>query len=289
MKLTSHKHTNFDELLSIFTDISIHDVAFSFKTPHDIHQLERIILSDLWPVAASSHLIVNTADDVQHRARSIVRSFMKLQNGVKFLDFGCGDGSVCEHASQIAKSTFGYDIKFSEKWANIPAVCTVDYEKICESSPFDIILLYDVIDHMTKDQANLALAKLKILCSDKTRIYVRCHPWTSITGGHVYKKLNRAYAHLFLSDNKLLKYQSEYVNPITNPVATYEDLWANNAYEVIDFKIHRTNLSPEIMNIIDDQDTLNFLSKSTKPIKGNRSKVLNLLSIEFIDYILKMK
>jgi hypothetical protein len=43
----------------------------------------------------------------------------------------------------------------------------------------------------------------KAVLSPGGKIYIRTHPWTGRHGGHLYRQLNKAFAHFLLTDDEL--------------------------------------------------------------------------------------
>jgi len=170
---------------------------------------DSLILSDLWPLEVPSSLIVNTPDQARLRARSIVHSY-GLQNfkGKKFLDFGCGTGECVTEAAKMGVEAFGFDIR--KQWPDDTTNITTDIKDINTHSPYDIVALYDVLDHAAnRVKAQEIMNRVARVCGPETIVRVRCHPWTSRHGAHLYESINRAYAHILLSEETLAKYLKE--------------------------------------------------------------------------------
>ena len=47
------------------------------------------------------------------------------------------------------------------------------------------------------------LNKIRSVCAPNAKIFIRCHPWISRHGGHLYHQLNKAFAHLVFSPAEL--------------------------------------------------------------------------------------
>lgn len=160
-----------------------------------------MIKNDNWPKAVSSGVIVdlNSEEEKINRALSVVEGVIttNLQD-VKFLDFGCGEG----HTIRIAKDkkaaeAIGYDP--NPKFASCDNV-TSNFEDVKSKGPYDVILMYDVIDHCENPEE--VIKKVAELCNHKTKIYLTAHPWCSRHGSHTYRNLNKAFAHLILTNNE---------------------------------------------------------------------------------------
>jgi hypothetical protein len=159
-----------------------------------------------WPVAVDPLLLAMDTDaDKKVRAELILELIVSepLVNK-KILDFGCGNGYVADCAGKTAVASYGYDIVSDPDWANhTKAIFTTDRAEIEKNAPYDIILVYDVFDHIMD---NTHVETLKYLATIGKKIIVRFHPWCSKSGTHLYKTLNKAFAHFFLSESALVKY-----------------------------------------------------------------------------------
>lgn len=166
-------------------------------------QLMELLNSDKWPEAVPSFLICkDTEEDKFERAEGILGYINENFKNKKLLDFGCGEGHV------IKKNIFfgvGYDVIQTgnlswEKFEN-ESLLTTDFKKVEEHSPYDFILLYDVLDHAENPVEVLNI--VKTVSNKNTKIYVRCHPWMARHGGHLYKEKNKAYIHIIFTEAEL--------------------------------------------------------------------------------------
>ena len=74
----------------------------------------------------------------------------KTRHGGAVLDFGCGEGHVVVKASATAARSIGFDIVKTgvHDWEKSGKyLLTRNFDKVINSGPYDIILLYDVLDH----------------------------------------------------------------------------------------------------------------------------------------------
>jgi len=169
--------------------------------------LKDLLGSGQWPQAAPDFLICEESDkDKYERAEGILAYMGQDIKGKKFLDFGCGEGHVAQKAVELgAESAIGYDTKQlgGLTWDSQTGNCllTTDIEKAKAGGPYDLILLYDVLDH-SEDPVNI-LATARDMLAPQGRIYVRCHPISSRHATHLYKKINKAYIHLVFTDDEL--------------------------------------------------------------------------------------
>jgi hypothetical protein len=66
--------------------------------------------------------------------------------------------------------------------------------------------------------------------ADGGKIYIRHHPWVSRHGGHVYKKLNKAFVHLVFTEDELrsMGIELEHNIKVVYPMSTY-DSWLDDS------------------------------------------------------------
>ena len=198
----------------------------------EFEKLKKILNSDEWPEAVLEFQIADdtSEEDKTDRAEGIVDILIEesLENK-KFLDFGCGEGHGAKYASEDSAISVGYDIEKqgSLEWENDEKfLLTTDFEKVKAKGPFDVILIYDVLDHAENpiEVLNQASSVLK----NNGTIYLRCHPWSSRHGGHAYRKINKAFVHLVFSEEELknLGIDNGHNNKVLFPIATYNGILA---------------------------------------------------------------
>lgn len=194
--------------------------------------LKNLLKSDKWPEAVSRSKIANedSEQDKKERADGISNTLIPVLHNKKFLDFGCGEGYVVKHNANRSSMSVGYDIKANSKsfaWEEVSEkmLLTTDFEKVREYGPYDIILIYDVLDHVENETIEQVLEKAKSVLDPEGIIRLRCHPWTSRHGGHAYREINKAFIHLVFNDNELkdLGLNLEFNQKITNPIKNYND------------------------------------------------------------------
>lgn len=246
-------------------------------------ELNRIkeLMSDNWPLAIPDDRICNTESKQRDRANSIINLFiLEYLKDKRFLDFGCGDGLVVE-AAQVNEASFaiGYDIK-----NNISSNVTDDWDLVVDNSPYDIILLHDVLDHIEIHNPIEALLKVKSVLSPDGRIYVRNHPWSSRHGGHLYLHKNLAFLHLVMDEVELTRVsglESEYNIKVITPLDTYRH-WFNEVGFKIDSEMV---ISSPIESFFKDTPCIfNRLSKLWP--EGNP---YDHMKIDFVEYVLSME
>lgn len=197
----------------------------------EFEQLKKLLYSEEWPEAVSELQIVNqdSEEEKLERAEGIVDLLIEDEiSNKKFLDFGCGEGHAAKYASSLASISVGYDMTKNQRsklnWENKEnnLLLTTNFEKVKEEGPYEIILMYDVIDHTEQITETLKMARSVL--SEKGKIYLRCHPWSGRHGGHLYKQINKAFIHLIFTEEEIKKmgYKYEEKNQkIVLPIITY--------------------------------------------------------------------
>ena len=244
----------------------------------------------------------NIEDDKKNRAENVIDVFISesLENK-KFLDFGCGEGHMAVYAaSQKTTISVGYDINQTGTLAwnstENPYFLTTDLEKMKEKGPYDVILIYDVLDHCA-DPINV-LIQAKSVLTNNGKIYLRTHPWISRHGGHLYqqgqlyRQLNKAFIHLILTEEELktigIEPETTPNQKVLSPIMTYEN-WIKKAGLAIVYKhTEPQDVEPIINNKIIAKKIYqrfpNFLIESENhPAKPP----IFQMSQNFLDYTLK--
>ncbi len=264
----SHKHKFMDLLYSAIEQPElINRIIFEVDPIFKKSKLDYLLPN--WPIAVYPKLFANTELDKIQRAKDILSKIVKCDlSGKTFLDFGCGEGHVVEIAKETASMAIGYDI--------CPRGNTTDnFNYVKRHAPYDIILIYDVLDHLIDDKPEVILDTLKNILSEDGMIFIRYHPWCSKHGTHVYKTFNKAYIHFFYSDEEL--YEMGH-NPlptfkIVDPIEQYTYWHSKNNL----FAIHEFAIRSEITDFFLDP----YLSGIMK-YTGKREN----MEIEFIDFTL---
>lgn len=263
----------------------------------DWSDIRSLLDSDVWPQAVFSAQIADETSelDKEERAAGICDIMLPPLCGKRFLDFGCGEGHVAKYASKEASLSVGYDIKKASRsqliWEENQGslMLTTDFEKVKSMGPYDFVLLYDVVDHAADVDPTELLSMAREVLADDGRIYMRCHPWCGRHGGHAYRKINKAFVHVVLTDDELRSMGVEIEPNIRTkkPLATYGKF-------IIDAKLIQES-EPEIEN----QEVEDFF-KNTPAIRSRILKHWNTdrwegdppafqMSQCFVDYILKKK
>lgn len=189
----------------------------------EFDQLKALLASDEWPMAIDPGTICDLGEAAKfERAKLIMDWHIRGSiNDKTFLDFGCGEGHCVKVATERgARYAIGYDpIAISGKYPNcvhyIPS----------RVGGFDIILMHDVLDHIPWESGSLVklLGLAKERLSKDGRICVRFHPWISRHGGHLHRKINKAFVHLIFTETELkeLGFELESHRKVLSPKETY--------------------------------------------------------------------
>lgn len=246
--------------------------------------VEDLMAIDCWPEAIPNFKMASDGNPKDHidRANSVLD--MSLGNTIEeshILDFGCGEGWIARQAAKRgAASVTGFDIVSSELWSTHKDVkFTTNFEDL---EQYDVIFLYDVLDHTTDPIRVMDL--LSKLISPEGLIYVRCHPWTSKHASHLPKKgLNKAYIHLFLTWEELkdLGFEPMFTRQERNPFEAYH-WWFHN------FKIERERKSqPETVSDFFKVPSFKELIATEQHLDQKRIEgFFKDMEIQFVDYVL---
>ncbi|RDJ35111.1 MAG: class I SAM-dependent methyltransferase [Crenarchaeota archaeon] len=246
-----------------------------------------LVQSEDWPSAVDPEALVQTEEDKYERAEGIIDLMIEHHTeGLKFLDFGCGEGHVSKGiVSQNPSLSVGYDIKQPENqivpWdvEKDSLLLTTNLEKVKSNGPYDVILVYDVLDHC--ENPIEALNTIKSLAGDKGKIFVRCHPWCSRHGGHIYQDLNKAFAHLFLTPEEIKSITGKDLmlcQKVFLPQRTY-----TNWFKQVGFQVKHENTDKNIVENF-------FFKEPLKTILVNMFKINQFPKFQmeqsFLDYVL---
>lgn len=262
-----------------------HDVSGDFES------LKKALESDKWPEAVNPNLICdpNNEQDKLERGRGIVELMIEPDlKGLKVLDFGCGEGHVAFVATEYEPTiVVGYDCSENEKWGGFQKpnlIYTKDWNETLKHGPYDVIVLFDVIDHAKSEDAVSILRKARQALSDDGQIFMRCHPYISRHGTHLYHHLNKAYAHLVFTKEELktIVPDQSFVEESTGvifPLKTYDTFAKQANLEII----HRREINSKV-------DSFFKIPKIAERIIKNHqldSFPEFQMGLDFVDYVLK--
>jgi 2-polyprenyl-3-methyl-5-hydroxy-6-metoxy-1,4-benzoquinol methylase len=243
-----------------------------------------------WPKAVHDKMIIkkDNKPDQKFRALQIVNHVREIFNDKKVLDFGCGSGYVAAEAAHVAALSVGYDIHdielASEQTDEL--IFTNDIGQVTNKAPYDIIILYDVLDHVVSASPVDIMNIVKGLIARDGTIFVRTHPWTSRTGGHAYETHNKAYIHMALTADELAA-ENIKLEPnlkIVRPMAAYESWFATARLETISKKSKH-----DPVDSFFSDDIINRIIKINWDGKMDPDTARKIMSNQFIDYKLKLE
>jgi 2-polyprenyl-3-methyl-5-hydroxy-6-metoxy-1,4-benzoquinol methylase len=241
-----------------------------------------------WPRAINPDLICqkDSEPDKEYRAESIVEFVITdYLKDMRFLDFGCGEGHVVAAAAAAgASKAVGFDLR-SQGWdrfdQNENFFLTTEYT-YWDNGPYDVILLFDVLDHIENADPVEILTNMSNLLAPEGKIYLHCHPWCSRHGTHLYENgFNRAFAHLVMDEVELVRlggYNNMNTLPITQPVNTYRK-WINDAgLKMVSEQINEEKVEDFFFN---DQNIWNRIHA-----KWDGDDPTEHLKVSSVDYVL---
>ena len=247
----------------------------------DFDVLKSLLMSDEWPVAVPEYLICSDSEqDKIERADGVLDLLSLDLEGKKVLDFGCGEGHLVYEMVKKANFAIGYDLVKSGDltWEDN---LTTDWQKVKEGGPYDIVILFDVLDHCQNPVA--VLEQLRDVCTTETQIHCRFHPWMGPHAAHYYKTLNKAYIHLVFTDDELrqLGIEPNFLQKVYLPMRD-QDQWIKSAgFASTRHEIQNVDVSSFFKD--------NALVKSRLPLtQFNNAFPEFQMSQVFHDYVLKM-
>lgn len=206
------------------------DPGFTGFSEDDEEVLRAVGDNDQWPAAVRPELIVSNEEARAVRARNILEVYLPDQvAGRRVLDLGCGMGHVPVAAADLgARVAVGYDPAGGWACPRRPnLVLTDDWGQAAGAGPFDSILLYDVLDHC--DDPVGVLRQAAEVLAPSGEVFVRFHPWCGRHGGHLYRSVNKAYLHYFLSEDGGRLLSPDYPRQkVIHPLKTYRQ-WITEA------------------------------------------------------------
>lgn len=217
--------------------------------PPEKHELLDLLKSEEWPTAAPEFLICqDIEEDKTERAEGILNWLDYEFKDKLFLDFGCGEGHVATEAKNRGARATGYDVTKSGTLQWEDGLLTTDFSKIADQK-FDIIFLYDTLDHCKDPVA--ALKQVKSVSTKNTKIFIRFHSWMSRHGSHLYKQLNKAWIQLFFSEEDLKKMElnMEFTQKYYAPINTQKKWISDSGFDVTYEDVTTCIVEPFFQNI----------------------------------------
>jgi len=277
MELRAEKPDQIKQLYDLITKHQDKKVTINADLPNDLYP--EVMHTDLWPFAVPPTMMVKDDLAKKIRANSIVSTFItEPVGGKKLLDFGCGDGHCVDAAKRAGADALGYDPNAPEGPGLTRAIADVG-----ANGPYDIILVYDVLDHIVDDVGRAsALHSIKDWLKPGGKVYVRCHPFTSRHGCHNYYKFNKAYAHLLLSEEELAKYDPLPTAPIVAPLKTYHQWFDQAKFAVASENYTRIPVEPLFRSV--SIPLMKRLSSNT--FVKDFDSLVAVIGIQFADYVI---
>jgi 2-polyprenyl-3-methyl-5-hydroxy-6-metoxy-1,4-benzoquinol methylase len=197
----------------------------------ELTDLRMLTKSNIWPEAIEEALVASdTEEGKNNRAEGIIEFMNANLKGKKFLDYGCGEGHVARRAvDHGAVLSVGYD-PIVKDFSTPGLILT---SKPLTEGDFDVVLLYDVLDH-TDDPVTI-LKLINRFKKTEGEVHVRCHPWTSRHGTHLYRKLNKAYLQLIFTPQELLGMglKGDKTTRLIDPIKTYKEWFKQAGLEIV--------------------------------------------------------
>jgi hypothetical protein len=255
----------------------------------NFNKLKDMLFSSAWPKAVPNELMCDESSekDKMDRANGILSVFVtELVEGKNVLDFGTGEGHLPYAAHKAgARVSVGYDMAADFKLKSADTLLYTNmWHEVVANGPYDVIVLFDVIDHLEYETPVNVFLNLKTILKRNGKIYVRYHPFISKHGSHMYKKINKAFPHLVFTDTEMQLIMPDHV-PMSNitvlhPIKTYEEYANNSGFKVVQEKITRTK--------IDDFFKNDLVSKRICELTGSQVLPESQMEIEFVDHVLSV-
>lgn len=253
--------------------------------------LQVALQSSKWPEAVNPHLICdpNSHDDKIERGKGVIELMIEENlNGLKFLDYGCGEGQ-CAYVSADYNTdmSVGYDIVKNDNWDKMPPksnlLFTSNFADVQTRGPFDVIVLFDVIDHLSSGNPVGVLKEAKSVLADTGKIYMRTHPFTSRHATHLYHDLNKAYIHLVFTKDELEQLIpnsqfKEHNLGVTTPIATYKQFIADAGLNILT----KRDVTEKVESFFKIPKIAERIMKNTNMPSFPEFQ----MSLQFIDYVL---
>ena len=277
----------------------LHVLAELIGQNGDFIALKTLLSSDSWPEAIDPHLLCDQESEIDKigRAESILELLVEKDlKDKKFLDFGCGEGHTAYKALiQDPIISVGYDLVEFENWKNFGTFngelnFTTNPETIKTIGPYDIILVHDVIDHMSRANAVTTLNQIKGLLTATGTVYLRTHPFCSRHATHLYHKINKAFVHLVFTAQELndMGYDAPPTAEILYPIAQYTEIIKEAGFAISHNNILREKVEPFFKKnlLIKERIRMNYQNSSDKAIRGGGFPEFQCEQ-QFLDFVIK--
>lgn len=257
----------------------------------NFEKIKEAFNSDKWPEAVNPNLICDPTSETDkvERGRGIIELMIEedLKN-LKVLDYGCGEGHCAHLAADYKTATsVGFDIVKSSSWDALQkegVILTTDFGQVKENGPYDIIILFDVIDHIKGDDPVSILEKVKSVLKEGGKVYMRCHPFMSRHATHLYHAANKAYIHLVFDAEELKQivpnapYFEENIG-VKYPLKTYHDYISQAGLR----SINRRDITEKVELFFKIPKIAERIMKNTEFDQFPEFQ----MGLQFIDFVLK--
>jgi 2-polyprenyl-3-methyl-5-hydroxy-6-metoxy-1,4-benzoquinol methylase len=261
----------------------IHHQVFSDDYNEQFQKFKDVLESDEWPTAVDPAYLCDNEQKTTSRAIGILEMFViEPVKNKRVLDFGCGNGHVAIECLKREAKVIGYDSDLSKcQFQN--DIFTDDFNSVIKNGPYDIVILYDVLDHSTSMSPRELLLNISKVLSLNGKVYVRNHPWCSRHGSHFYLQKNKAFLHLALDEIELARIGivQEPVLRVYKPEEEYQKWIQGSGLKVVaeskvlcDIEPLFLTPSPLHHRIISHWNDFNEMNIN--------------MSIEFMDYVLEL-
>jgi 2-polyprenyl-3-methyl-5-hydroxy-6-metoxy-1,4-benzoquinol methylase len=258
-------HELIDDMLRQLTELktTLSGEVAEKSVENDFDKVYAALLTDKWPPAINMNLVCNPDNDfeLRQRAKGVIELMIaEPLIGKKFLDFGCGHGHMPFEAAMNGAASVGYDPVGNDTWNALAeeAVGKItgdyllylsDWDAVAARGPYDVILLFDVLDHSEGELPSQVLQKVSSVLKTGGKAYVRTHPFISKHGIHQYFALNKAYIHLVFTPEELQKVLTDRTHVIPSagvirPIMTYKQMFDDAGLEIITRREHKNEVAP---------------------------------------------
>lgn len=264
--------------------IMLHPVSKSIY----FEELKEMVFSDNWPKAVPEYMLTDERDyqECLSRGCDILQFLIKEEvKGKRFLHYDLRDGSVVQVARDMKSDAFGYCDSFDVIWNN--EFVLNDYDELVKQSPFDVIFLWDVLDHVVEEKSNEIIKSCYNLLSRGGTIYCRLHPWCGRHGADVYRQLNKSFIHLLFSEREFesLEIAIPFNKKVLQPDVIYRK-WFEEYFDITKEEIDRWPIEPFFENGLLFH---RFLRNFDLDRKNKASLPLKYLEQDFVDLTMVKK
>lgn len=254
-------------------------------------KLRSALQSDKWPEAVNPNLICdpNSVEDKRERGRGVIELMIEEDlKDLRVLDFGCGEGHCIQVSSEYSTAmSAGYDIKEYPSWGSFEQkpnlMLSTKWEDIKQNGPYNIVIVFDVIDHIKGQTPLQVLQNIKEVLADEGKIYMRCHPHVSRHATHAYHDLNKAFIHLVFTETEMKELipNSEYVEEsigVIYPLKTYGEYIDQAGLKVINRR--------DIVEKVEPFFKIPKIAQRIMQNTGHSAFPEFQMGLQFIDYVL---